>query len=111
MDERTKRELARLNEIIESEQVRINQTMSVEWQIAKEHERVRTDKVIALQRENERLRSLLNDHTAELERIIVELEESRMRVGDMSMDSSMRRAGFNSAIDRAIAIVKGKLNG
>jgi len=47
---------------------------------------------------------------AELERIIVELEESRMRVGDMSMDSSMRRAAFNSAIDRAIAIVKGTFN-
>jgi hypothetical protein len=43
--------------------------------------------------------------------IIAELEESKMRLGDMSMDSSMRRAGFNSAIDRAIAIVKGKLNG
>jgi putative protein kinase ArgK-like GTPase of G3E family len=58
MDERTKRELARLNEIFESEQIHINQTMSVEWQIAKEQERIRTDKVIALQRENEWLREL-----------------------------------------------------
>ena len=44
------------------------------------------------------------------ERIIAELEESKMRLGDMSMDSSMRRATFDSAIDRAIAIVKDTSN-
>ena len=57
---------------------------------------------------------LLDAYTAEVrnserERIIAELEESKMRLGDMSMDSSMRRKVFNSAIDRAITIVKGKV--
>ena len=52
-------------------------------------------------------------HEAEMkqdrERIIAELEESKIRLGDMSMDSSMRRKVFNSAIDRAISIMQGKV--